>query len=108
MIYASESHKQPRNLKILFLSLLLLISTYVTICLGAGLSDMPFIQEYHKAYPIAPDGTGLTFCCIPEKSLLPLIPLSSLLSLIIPTAKAAPVVPIGGYFTFFVPRWSLP
>ena len=58
MIYASESHKQPRNLKILFLSLLLLISTYVTICLGAGLSDMPFIQEYHEPYPITPKGAA--------------------------------------------------
>jgi streptogramin lyase len=60
MIFRSKSkviNKQPCSLKILFLSLLLFLGISAA-CLGAGLPDTPFIQEYHEPYPIAPEGAA--------------------------------------------------
>jgi streptogramin lyase len=51
-------NNQPCYLKIFLLSLVLLLSASFTLCLGAGLPDTPFIQEYHQAYPIAQQGAA--------------------------------------------------
>ena len=57
MFYAAKSkiiHKHQYYFKILLLSLIiLLLSISNAVCLGDGMLDTPFIQEYHEAYPIA-------------------------------------------------------
>ncbi len=61
MIFRSEDKvfkKFQRPLGILLLSLVLLLSTFANVNLGAGLLDTPFIQEYHEAYPITPEGAA--------------------------------------------------
>ncbi|MDT8300415.1 MAG: two-component regulator propeller domain-containing protein [Sedimentisphaerales bacterium] len=60
MIFRSKDNvfnKLSCSLGILLLSLLLYLSVSA-VCLGAGLPDTPFIQEYHKPYPIAPEGAA--------------------------------------------------
>lgn len=61
MIFRSKDkvfNKSPYPLGVLLLSLVLLLSTSANINLRAGLPDTPFIQEYHEACPIAPNGAA--------------------------------------------------
>lgn len=60
MIFRSKSkviNKPSYSFEILFLSLLLFLSVSA-VCLGAGLPDTPFVQEYHEPYPITPESAA--------------------------------------------------
>ncbi|MHC4728029.1 MAG: ligand-binding sensor domain-containing protein [Planctomycetota bacterium] len=61
MIFRSEDKifkKSPYSLEVFLLSSVLLLSVSTDINLRADLPDTPFIQEYHEAYPLAPQGAA--------------------------------------------------
>ena len=59
MVFGSEGkivNKVQRPLGILILSFVWILSVSVTISLGGGVADKPFVQEYHKAYTVGEEG----------------------------------------------------